>query len=386
MSRQPSSESGIPETAPMPHRNHGLFSDHYLGQHIPELAGDDLARAQSLQAQIAGLCAKAEATLPGRREANARKILITPVLELLGFACDDEPPLPTGMSTEAPDYALLASEETEKEAEQHRDQPAQFYARVLALAEAKRWDRPLSATAKKAKSRKDQRHPGKQTRDYLYESGVRWGILTNGRLWRLYEREASRGENYYEVDLPALASGDPQAWRYFYLFFRREAFEPDADGRRALDKWLAESKDYAVGLTQRLRGNVYEALRSLMEGYFAERRNGFAWEQDWQRVRDASLVLLYRLLFVLYAEARGLMPLTNLAYRDRYSLQRHKAHIAEQVDAGGYDEFGSGLWSWLRDELFELVDKGDKRLGVPQYNGGLFRAERWPLFYTPAIS
>ena len=293
-----------------PHRNHGLFSDHFLDQHIPRLEGDDLARAESLQPKILDLCAKAESKLPGKREANARKILIGPVLELLGFRCDDEPPLPTGASTEAPDYALFASEEDEQEAQRFRGQPAGFYAKALALAEAKKWDLPLSATAKqrRATRAKDRKHPGKQTRDYLYESGVRWGILTNGRLWRLYEREASRGENYYEIDLCALARGDIEAWRFFYLFFRREAFERDDDGRCELDRWLAGSKDYAVGLTKRLRGNVYEALRFMMGGFFARADNGLEWQRDWKRVHEASLVLLYRLLFVLYAEARGLLP------------------------------------------------------------------------------
>ena len=383
MSQQPSQPADTPETPP-PHRNRGLFSDNFLGQHIPELTGDDLAQAQSTQREILALCAKAESRAGGTREANVEKILIRPVLELLGFCYHPQPSLPTGASAETPDYALFASEESEQAAAQHEGQP-QFFEPVLALAEAKNWDRPLSATAKKARSGKDRRHPGKQTRDYLYESGVRWGILTNGRLWRLYEREASRGENYYEVDLLALAGGDVQVWRYFYLFFRRQAFERDADGRCVLDRWLAGSRDYALGLTKRLRGNVYDALRCLMEGFFAAQGNRFNWDRDWQSVRDASLVLLYRLLFVLYAEARELLPVGNPGYRDNYSLQRHKAQIAEQEDRGGYDRFGSGLWNWLRNDLFQFIDQGNPGLGVPQYNGGLFRAEAWPLLHDPNI-
>jgi len=368
------------------HRNRGLFSDTFLEKHIPALAGDDLATARSLRRQVNDLCARAVERAAGRREASVEAVLIRPVLELLGFTYAPNPPLPTGSGTEAPDYALFDSPEAEQAA-QDQTEGRQYFEHCLGLAEAKPWDRPLGATARRGRRRKDRRHPGKQIRDYLYESGVSWGILTNGRLWRLYNREASRGENYYEVDLVAIsAEDDPDAWRYFYLFFRRQAFEIQDDGRRPLDAWLAGSRDYAVGLTKRLRGNVYEALRYLMEGFFAWPDNELDWERDSQRVHQAALVLLYRLLFVLYAEARDLMPVANPAYRDAYSLQHRKRQIAEQLErGGGYDKFGASLWNWLRDELFRLVDEGHQALGVPQYNGGLFRAERWPLLHDPKI-
>jgi hypothetical protein len=367
-------------------RNRGLFSDNFLENHIPPLAGGDLATAQSLRHQINDLCVRAVERVAGRREASVEDVLIRPVLKLLGFTYAPNPPLPTGSGTEAPDYALFDSPEAEQAAQAHTD-GGQYFEHCLALAEAKPWDRPLGATARKGRTRKERRHPGKQIRDYLYESGVGWGILTNGRLWRLYNREASRGENYYEVDLIGIsADDDPNVWRYFYLFFRRQAFEIQADGRRPLDAWLDGSRDYAVGLTKRLRDNVYEALRYLMEGFFAWQGNNLDWERDWRRVHQGSLVLLYRLFFVLYAEARDLMPVANPAYRDAYSLQHRKRQIAEQLDrGGGYDRFGSSLWNWLRDDLFRLVDEGHQSLGVPQYNGGLFRAERWPLLHDPKI-
>ena len=368
------------------HRNHGLFSDHFLRERVPPLEGDDLARAEQLRAEALRLLAKAEQRARGRREASVEDVLIRPLLTLLGFVYVPNPPLPTGAGAEGPDYALFESEEREEHAKDEHWGKREYFDSALALAEAKRWGDPF-VTPRGGRSPKARRHPGKQTRDYLYESGVRWGILTNGRLWRLYEREASRGENFYEVDLLDLAQNpDTQAWRYFYLFFRREAFARDAEGRCHLDRWLAGSREYAVGLTKRLRDNVYEALRCLMEGFFAWQGNGLDWERDHERVHEASLVLLYRLLFVFYAEARGLLPVAVDAYREQYSLDHHKKEIAERLDRGhAYDEFGAALWRWLQDELFELVDQGNERLGVPQYNGGLFRADRWPLLHDRNI-
>ena len=60
--------------------------------------------------------------------------------------------------------------------------------------------------------------------------------MTNGRLWRLYSRQAhARATNFYEVDLveALTASGDTdpnEAFRYWWLFFRPDAFRPSAEG------------------------------------------------------------------------------------------------------------------------------------------------------------
>ena len=371
-----------------PHRNHGLFSDHYLERHLerhlPPISPED---SQQLKKKIAVLCQKAIRRATGRKEANVKDVLIRPVLDELGFAYDPEPSIPIAEGTRAADYALFENEERLDSAGKHKG-TKEYFTHALALVEAKKWGTNLSATPPRGSGERVRpTHPGAQIRQYLSESGVRWGILTNGQYWRLYELDASRGgQRFYEVDLLAMSSqSDLQAWRYFYLFFRREAFERDAEGRCQLDRWLAESKDYALGLSSRVRENIYEALRFLIEGFFASQGNALHWDRDWKEVHEASLVLLYRLLFILYAEARHLMPLDRPTYRDRYSLQHYKSEIARRIDQGnGYDKFGVSLWTWLRDELFELVNKGNSRMGVPQYNGGLFRP-RWSRLDDPQI-
>jgi hypothetical protein len=48
-----------------------------------------------------------------------------------------------------------------------------------------------------------------------------------------------------------------------------------------------------------------------------------------------SLIVLYRLLFVLYAEARELLPLRESpAYRDQYSLYSLVRDVARRLDSG----------------------------------------------------
>src|SRR5207248_484848 len=109
---------------------------------------------------------------------------------------------------------------------------------------------------------------------YVQHGGVDWGILTNGRLWRLYHRETAHKLNrYYEVDLPALlARGDLDAFLYFYAFFHRGAFDPAAP--LGVARLLKESEDYARGVGDSLKRQVYDALRHLAQGFLDYTLNG----------------------------------------------------------------------------------------------------------------
>jgi hypothetical protein len=73
---------------------------------------------------------------------------------------------------------------------------------------------------------------------------VEWGILTNGRLWRLYHKDtAHKQDRFSEVDLPALVeANDAEAFLSFSAFFHRSAFEP---GPVSLGALLKESAAYA---------------------------------------------------------------------------------------------------------------------------------------------
>jgi hypothetical protein len=86
-------------------------------------------------------------------------------------------------------------------------------------------------------------------------------------------------------------------------------------------------------------------------------------------VREAALVLLYRLLFALYAEDRDLLP--KRAPNDG-GLSRLRDEVAERVDAGTVLSGRRKTFAHACAELFVTIDEGDDRLGVPSYNGGLF--------------
>lgn len=100
---------------------------------------------------------------------------------------------------------------------------------------------------------------------------MRWVILTNGKLWRLYSQRAhSRATNYYEIDLDEVLTRQgyqqdvENAFRYFWLLFRMEAFrveEREWQGKKMplsmLDRLLAGSEEYAKELGENLNARVF---------------------------------------------------------------------------------------------------------------------------------
>ena len=274
----------------------------------------------------------------------------------------------------------------------------------VAIVESKRWDRPLDRTPKGAKKGDDEREvPSTQILRYLSRAEtlsdrrIQWAILTNGRLWRLYYQGAkSRSEEYLEIDLsrlldvpglsdlPSERDDSTRAhWlRVFRLMFGRELFaEKGADDRTfhfiALDEGQRWEERVAKSLsTLVFRGLFRDLVRSLDA---ANRQRPAPRPLDYLReLKEAALTLLYRLLFVLYAEDRDLLPVRDRRYDD-YGLRPIRDKVAQRIDEN--DTFAATIGNYyacLRG-LFRAIDQGEPSLGLPPYNGGLFDPEAAPL-------
>ncbi|MFL5805186.1 MAG: Eco57I restriction-modification methylase domain-containing protein [Roseiflexaceae bacterium] len=98
-----------------------------------------------------------------------------------------------------------------------------------------------------------------------------------------------------------------------------------------------------------------------------------------KQIYDHSLIVLYRLLFILYAEARELLPLrTSATYREEYSLDTIKREIARRRVAGvAVLPTTAQRWAKLKD-LFQIINEGSPPLQVATFNGGLFDPAKHP--------
>ncbi len=70
------------------------------------------------------------------------------------------------------------------------------------------------------------------------------------------------------MDLPGLlASGDLENFKYYYLFFRREAFGRTVDGGSFLGMVREGSVAYVQEIGEDLQENVYRAMKILAQGF-----------------------------------------------------------------------------------------------------------------------
>ena len=365
----------MPSRLDSPHRNHFLFSDHYLNVVLRRdpvwKSAPDLTPALEAVGQ---LWRRARPLVEDAPEATLEHELLQPVLDQLGHLYDHRASVMYGPKRCEPDYTLFASPEAQLQAHEALGTP-EFFDSAVAVGDAKRFGTNLDRKQPGARS------PMGQVAEYLYHSGRRWGFLTDGRCWRLLHRERSADMvSYYEVDLEKLLTrGDAKEFRYFWLFFRAEAFRLDEAGRCWLDEVLAGSQRYSLELGESLRQNVFEALTTLIQGFLGDPRNGLT-AADLRTIQDNSLVVLYRLLFLHFAESRDLLPMENKLYHDSYGFEALRTEVERLHDQSTLPvaERIPRLWNALQ-QIFQAVDEGDEELDIPPYNGGLFSASEHPL-------
>ena len=345
-------------------------------------------------------------------EAQTEQLVIERVLVELGWGDDYLPQvnLSGKRREDVPDILLFADAASRANAiAESRDD--RRYRHGLALLEAKRWLRPLDRGD--AAEPADPGAPSSQMLRYLSraelasERAVKWGLLTNGGTWRLYWQDArSRAEEFFELDVAALlgvpgVAREPEGFepehglRLLFLLFNRAAFLTqgwDAQGRSFHAYALNEAREYEEKVSQdlgaRVFGEIFPSLaQALAAGDLHARKEKVGYGQftrqrytaDYlEEVREAALVLLYRLLFLFYAEDRRLLPVDDPRYRD-YSVKHLRQEVRDKVDTGTkWSTTMSRLWLALKG-AFQLIDEGDDGIGMPAYNGGLFDRARSPL-------
>jgi hypothetical protein len=246
------------------HNNQRLFSDHYLNAILPGQWNTLQDEAALLMAQLRQIYARF--TPSNSNEAQTEEDWIKPVLRALSHTFEVQSPLKVPDGIQRPDY-IFYHDNTALALNKNKPVDADLLRQsAFAVGDAKSWDRPLDkALAGKGSDPFSNKNPSYQIFFYMLHSGLPWGILTNGRKWRLYHAQtAHKLEIFYEVDLPALLEADVESFLYFYAFFRRGAFE---DGPLSLENILKASAEFARGISDSLREQVYGALRYVAQGF-----------------------------------------------------------------------------------------------------------------------
>ena len=372
-----------------------LFTHYFLTDGIratPEWqasAADPQAFAAFRQSVLQRYEALARAAEPN--EAVTEQDLIRPVLELLGWA-DYLPQQRTAGNEDIPDHLLFADPGSKERASAERNAGGRArYA--LALEESKRFG--LSLDERDREAGFHARSPHSQILRYLAtaeiesESRLRWGLLTNGRVWRLYDyRARPRASGYFEADLADLLEpGREEDLRVFHLLFRRESFTPQEGAAESfLEAALAEGRRYEEQVAQDLSGVVFESVFPALVQALADAAQKRGSGASLPEVHKAALIFLYRLLFVLYAEDRGLLPVNDSRYDDYGLRKRVRDDVADRMkESDTFSGAASNYYDRLLN-LFRIIDQGDPSIGLPPYNGGLFAWDAAPLLETVRLA
>ena len=318
-------------------------------------------------------------------EAVTEQDLIRPLLDLLGWN-DYLPQQGSDRNEDIPDHLLFADADSKSRAAAKL--ATQRYPDALAVAESKRFGLPLDARDHDDRGRASSPHAQLlrylATADISSDGRIRWGILTNGSIWRLYDRRARpRASGYHEIDLQALVhASDADGLRAFRLLFGRAAFSPQQGAQTSLlEDALAEGRRNEEQVAQDLSGVVFERVYPDLVRALAGKSGA-----ELEDVRQAALIFLYRLLFLLYAEDRDLLPVNDSRYDD-YGLRKSvRDDIAQRTkDGDAFSDFASRYYDQIRT-LCRQIDKGDPSIGLPPYNGGLFAQQAAPLLERISLS
>ncbi|HXW70980.1 MAG TPA: type IIL restriction-modification enzyme MmeI [Methylocella sp.] len=219
----------------------------------------------------------------------------------------------------------------------------------------------------------------------LRDTGVFAGLLITDRELRLVY--APRGETSGYLSFPlrplGMVAGRPMLGGLKLLLDGFRLFS-DADERR-LPALLKKSRDAQASVSTELAGQVLGALHELLRGLDAADADLIRElaRSDPGHLYEGLLTVLMRLVFILYAEDRDLLPSradarARAIYETSYSVRGLYARLAEDaaLNPDTMDERRGG-WGQLL-ALFRLIHKGHPSHFVQARGGKLFDPDEFP--------
>lgn len=394
---QPRRTDFAPGERPLYFNNRGLFSDPFLAYHLPDLekkSGRDSGSRylndywnepayegynsfNLVYAQMLSMWDQYADLLPDYNEAQLEERWIKPILKLLGWSYEVQDSKTKQAKRNVPDYSLFSSEEDYIKAKKSKTDEA-YFEHVLAVADAKAWRIPLDGIGR------SNNNPSYQIVRYMEHADSDWGILTNGRFWRLYTtRSYSKHTTFYEIDLESLlVKRDDERFKYFYSFFRREAFLSNTSSAQCfLDVVFENGVYYAKDVEENLKRRVFEVVEGIARGFIGTSKLS---EAEMKQAYEHSLYYLFRLMFILNCESKGLLAVDKTSDYYEYSLRKLITNLKAQYD--GNQNWSSQARTYgLIADLFDLLAKGDDRIGIHGFGDEVFASGDRKFFETRKI-
>lgn len=332
----------------------GFFSDYWLGT-LASARGRDGARLtpaqvrktiERLRRMLESVNGTEMVDLTTFRERFARPLLD----EILGFTLEEHAAEPRLRPLKA------------------RDADGSVLAAAYLLPEADALDAPRT----------------KRTLDEgLSQWGADYGFVLTPEVLRLVRRSGlGAREAALDVHLASLVDQeDNESLVVLHRLLAAQNFIRGDGGTRPIDRLEEESRRHSAKVSEDLKEAVFQAAERVVGGFLADfrmRADAFQPKPPLSDLRDAGFLALYRLLFILYAEARDERLSQHRFYQKHYSLDGLMARIL-RTPLDSYPANRSGLWAHLL-ALFRIFNEGiaphlPELENIPPRGGRLFSEE-----------
>ncbi|MEU9875215.1 Eco57I restriction-modification methylase domain-containing protein [Streptomyces phaeochromogenes] len=221
----------------------------------------------------------------------------------------------------------------------------------------------------------------------LRHHGVELGLVTDGRWWSLVWAPPGGVTTSATFDTIAWnEAADLVAVRAWVSLLRRGRFF----GRpvdELLPALLRESLDGQEDVTEALGIQVRQAVELLVdsigrsEARMVKRGGKGLSGVPASEVYRGAVAVMMRVVFLLFAEERGLLPADNELYAEAYSAGRLYETLDKRRRADGEDSLDHTTAAWHRlIALFHAVHGGVDHplLTLPAYDGSIFDPKRFP--------
>ena len=302
-----------------------------------------------------------------------------------GYAGTEEAPIPEELKIPLPDFGEILHPDFAVRERDPRNGDSQWQLLVQVLDDGQEFDKPVTGSGGLEAS------PQGRMERLLRGAGVPAGVLSNGVALRLIS--APRGESsgwmdFRFADLVRTAGRPLCAALRLLLREQRLLALPRSQRLAAL---LEDSRKYQNEVSERLSEQVMHALYELLRGLQAAHdasagellREPLSAEGDRNEIYRGLLSVILRLVFLLYAEERGMLPEDEIFMR-HYSVAGLYRRLRE--DAALHPDTMDqrfGAWAQLL-VLFRLIHDGsrdhqtDGAFNLPERHGTLFDPDRFP--------
>ncbi len=433
--------------------NSTLFSDVYLQNDVPVVYDsiwnrDDSDFEQFLE-QFRNHCEEFKTENPNAwSERTTIDRAIKPVLRMLGWKSSEKSSVDpwledesftieeaSGVKTYKPDFIVVDNHKELKYIQEKSGQAKLEEARrqsnavggVILTIEAKYWDRIEDHRQNRGedKSRSDKTDKSESSRGLEFDEQCLkymemlqnpYGILTDGKTWRLYSYSASSPSNrpYFQFNLGYMirhvnnsdflsTDSNPdyfefrEQMKYFYFIFRKESLSSSTGKKLFVDDLLDYSKKYVAQVEEDLKTRFVNAMSIACNGFHRAARAAKV-EIDLETIRNISESHIFNILFLKYCEARNILPIKQdpEGYRtisisnmldklEGFKPEKEKDGLNYSLLKARFSEFkyspdGAELYARLL-RLTTIVQSGNreefKGFAIKGFKSSIFAKQEW---------